>query len=142
MQKTILLADDDPGVQRMLCRVLVEENYNVIQASNVEEALKRLNDVHIDLVLLDLTLPPTSGHVFEQIRTKTSLPLILISSGHNQPLEGLDSENEAVLEKPLDLFRLLRTIEKLLEEPVKSQGHGNPIRLDPDYRREDSVPLL
>jgi DNA-binding response OmpR family regulator len=104
----------------MLCRVLIEENYNVIQTSNLEEALKRLNDAQIDLILLDLTLPPNSGHVFELIRKKTSLPLILISSGYNQPLKRLDSQNEAWMEKPLDLFRLLRTIEELLEEPLKS----------------------
>jgi len=120
MFKTILLAEDDPGVQRMLCRVLVEENYHVIQTKNLEEALKRLSDAQIDLILLDLALPLTCSQAFEQIRKKTSLPLILISSGDNQPLQRWNSQTEALVEKPLDLFRLLGTIEKLLEEPLKS----------------------
>ena len=118
MQKTILLADDDPAVRRMLCRVLAEEDYCVIPVHDAEEALKKFKDVLVDLVLLDLTLPNGANdsllHQFQNERP--SVPVILISSqrsgNHGEVSAGIR------MEKPLDVFNLLRTIGKLLHEQV------------------------
>jgi len=61
MKKTILVADDDPAVRRMLCRVLAGENYDVLAARDGQEALEMCKADRLDLVLLDLSLSLKNG---------------------------------------------------------------------------------
>ena len=119
MQKTILLADDDPAVRRMLCRVLAEENYCVIPVHDADDALRKLKNVPVDLVVLDLTAPTKgSDSLFRQLKAqRPSLPIILISS---QPSENPLDTIGIRIEKPLDVSNLLRTIGKLLQEKIEA----------------------
>ena len=119
MQKNILLADDDPAVRRMLCRVLSEENYFVIPVANAEEALRELKNLHVDLVLLDLTLPEMGAceSLFRRFNDeRPSVPVILISSQTKE--NRMEAPNGVRMEKPLDLSHLIKTIGQLLDEKV------------------------
>jgi len=119
MQKTILLADDDPAVRRMLCRVLAEENYCVIPVHDAEEALRKFKNVPVDLVVLDLTAPTNaSDTLFHQLKNeRPSVPVIFISSQRAEnPLEVVGIR----IEKPFDVSNLLRTIGKLLQEKIEA----------------------
>ena len=119
MQKSILLADDDPAVRRMLCRVLAEENYCVIPVSDADEALGKLRDLQVDLIVLDLTLPhmAASDALFRRFKNeRPSVPVILISSHRDENLAH--DFNGIRMEKPLDVSDLVRTIGKLLHEKV------------------------
>ena len=57
MKKRILLADDDSAVRRMLFRVLTDEGYLVIPASNSREVLQSTASGNVDLAVLDLSAP-------------------------------------------------------------------------------------
>ena len=116
MQRTILLADDDAAVRRMLCRVLSEENYRVIPAHDTEDALQKLKVEAVDLVLLDLMLPRIDhANLGQQLRDeKSSLPFILISSRNNGRHSALQHPKDVLIEKPLDLLNLLTIIDGLL----------------------------
>ena len=71
MKKKVLLVDDDPGVRRMLLRVLEEEDYDVVPAVNGLEALDLATNTAPDLVLLDLNLPVQNGwETFERLNTE------------------------------------------------------------------------
>ena len=119
MFKTILLAEDDPGVQRMLCRVLVEENYQVIQTKNLEEALKRLSDAQIDLILLDLNMPGANGlEVMKIIRLCRPRVKVLVISGHITPEVRVEFQRlgqREFVQKPYRLDELGRHIRGLLD---------------------------
>jgi DNA-binding response OmpR family regulator len=121
MQRTILLADDDAAVRRMLCRLLSEENYRVIPASDIEDALQKLKAEPVDLVLLDLMLPRIDeGALRHQLRNeKSGLPFILISSQNGSTQAALRHAKDVIIHKPLDLLNLLTLIQELLQEPVK-----------------------
>src|SRR5438477_8116437 len=121
MKKKILLVDDDPGVRRMLVRVLEEEAYLVVPAGTGREALQRLAARDIDLVLLDLNLPLENGwETFQRLNTENPcLPVIIITARSNQVFPALASGVGALMEKPLDLTKLLQTIAELLAEPVE-----------------------
>ena len=123
MQQTILLADDDPAVRRMICRVLSEENYAVLTAGDGEEALKTCHKAKIDLILLDLNLPVKSGwETFEQFSTAYPLvPVIIITAQPNQVFPALACGVGALMEKPLDLPKLLGLIGELLAEPMDAR---------------------
>jgi two-component system response regulator HydG len=123
MKHKILLVDDDPGVRRMLLRVLEEEGYAVVPAANGIEALELAASRMPDLVLLDLNLPLQNGwDTFERLTTENPLlPVIIITARPNQIFPALAAGAGALMEKPLDLPKLLRTIRDLLAEPAASQ---------------------
>ena len=123
MKRKILLVDDDPGVRRMLVRVLEEEDYLVFPAGTGREALQRLAAKDIDLLLLDLSLPLENGwETLQRLNAENPcLPVIIITARSNQLFPAMASGVGALMEKPLDLPRLLRTIADLLAEPVEAR---------------------
>jgi CheY-like chemotaxis protein len=123
MKKKVLLGDDDSGVRRMLLRVLEEEDYDVVPAVNGLEALDLVTDTAPDLVLLDLNLPVQDGwQTFERLNTENPmLPVIIITARPNQLFPALAAGAGALMEKPLDLPKLLRTMRDLMAEPAEAR---------------------
>ncbi len=123
MKKKLLLVDDDPGVRRMLQRVLEEENYVVVPAANGVEGLELAKTTLPDLVLLDLNLPMQNGwDTFKQLNAENpSLAVIIITARPNQLFAALAAGASALMEKPLDLAKLLRTIGELLAETIEAR---------------------
>ena len=61
MAKKILVVDDDPALVRLIDQVLTGKGYDVLKASNGQEALRVLFDQKPDLVLLDVVMPGMDG---------------------------------------------------------------------------------
>ena len=59
--RTLLVADDDPGLRESLERTLTREGYRVLLASDGRAALERLQDGAIDLIVTDLKMPGLTG---------------------------------------------------------------------------------
>jgi CheY-like chemotaxis protein len=121
-RRKILLVDDDPGIRRVLSRLLAEKGYRVLTAANGIEALAVVGAVKVDLVLLDLTMPLQDGwETFERISTQNPvLPIILITARPDQFVLAQAAGVGALLEKPLDLEKLFHTVHNLLEEPAEA----------------------
>ncbi len=121
--KRILLVDDDPTVRDSLSDVLVAEGYCVIPAENGQQALDLANSLPIDLVLLDLNMPVKNGwDTFEQhTREHPLVPVIILTARPRQLFTALSAGAGALLEKPMDIPTLLRTIKELLAEPSKQR---------------------
>jgi DNA-binding response OmpR family regulator len=119
MSKTILLADDDASIQTMIRRVLESEHYRVLLASTGREAASQFLNGPPDLVLLDLNMPDKDGWEAWQIMETLHpfVPVIIITARPNQYEQASKMRIEALMEKPLDLPLLLRTIRRLLVEP-------------------------
>ncbi len=66
-RKTVLVADDSPGVRGMALRLLTEDGFNVLTAKDGEDALAIIREEHPDLVVLDLLMPSMTG--FDVLRT-------------------------------------------------------------------------
>ena len=114
----VLIADDDKSVRNSLRKVLEEADYDVLLASNGEEALKVFEGENVDLLLLDIGLPAKSGwDIFERITTEhPTLPIIIITGQTGQFEVATAAGVGALMEKPLDAPMLLRTIGELLAE--------------------------
>jgi CheY-like chemotaxis protein len=114
----VLLVDDDPGVRVSLSRALQSENYDVFAAASGTEALRRLNEGRIDLVLLDINLPVTSGwEVFEKITAVSPfLPIIIITARPDQYEFAAAAGASAIMEKPLSIPVLIESIDRLVHE--------------------------
>jgi len=121
--KRILLVDDDPTVRDSLNDVLVSEGYWVIPAENGQQALDRANKSSVDLVLLDLNMPVKNGwDTFEQLtREHPLIPIIILTARPNQLFTAINAGVGALLEKPMDIPMLLRTMETLLVETTEQR---------------------
>jgi len=143
MKNTILLADGDPAVRRMLSRLLAEENYFVVSAQNADQMFEVWSHSPVDLVLLDLDVPEKNGwEMFQRFRTlHPAIAIIAITSQPNQIFPALASGVGALMEKPLDLPKLLRVIRDLVDEPSETRRarmEGRPVefRYLPPKRNE------
>ncbi len=119
--KRILLVDDDPTVRDSLNDVLTGEGYSVIPAENGVTALKLAARQPVDLALLDLNMPVKNGwDTFQQLTSDHPLiPIIIVTARPNQLFTALGAGAGALLEKPMDIPVLLRTMEKLLAESAE-----------------------
>ena len=121
--KRILLVDDDPTVRDSLNDVLVAEGYFVIPVENGQQALDLANPLPVDLVLLDLNMPVKNGwDTFERFTADHPLiPIIIITARPNQLFTAVSAGAGALLEKPMDIPTLLRTMEMLLAETAEQR---------------------
>lgn len=60
-KKKILIVDDEPSMREILKEILLENNFETIQAKNGQEALEKYKELKPDLVTLDLIMPGTDG---------------------------------------------------------------------------------
>ncbi len=106
----VLVVDDDPSVLAMLGRVARREGYDVITCTGGQQALGRMSEERVDLVLVDLMMPDVGGlDVIRALREIDRSCHVVIMSGQ----ATIDSAVEAVklgardyLTKPFDLHRL------------------------------------
>ena len=123
MKKNVLLVDDDAAVRQSVRKVLEGAGYEVAAACDGEEAVVRFAPEQIDLVLLDLNLPLRSGwDVFERLTTRYPfVPVIIITGMPNQYRTALAAGVGALMEKPIDVPALLKTMGELLTEPKEAR---------------------
>ncbi len=60
IKRKILIADDDSAIREVIRILLDSEGYDIVEAANGEEAVKRMDNT-IDLVILDVMMPGCSG---------------------------------------------------------------------------------
>ena len=132
----VLVVDDDQGLCEMLRLVLELEGLEVVTASHVIEAEKRLAEVVPDVIVLDIGLPGIDGVFYcerlrESLRTRR-LPIIAISGSEEAGRRARLAGANAVLIKPLDPLHLLATVNKLSSGPTDREQFGGP---SPDIMR-------
>jgi len=117
----MLLADDDEEVLAALSAALTSEDYDVVVAKNGREAIEHFREGHFDIALLDLNMPVKGGwEAFERLTTiHPLLQVIVITARPDQYSLAAAAGVAALVEKPLDLPLLLRTIDDLICEPVE-----------------------
>ena len=114
-QRTILLVEDDPGVQDMLTLVLVREGFAVARVGNGQEALAYLRGQPApDVIVLDLSMPVMDGWSFRVEQRKdprlAAIPTI-VASGESNLREYAQLMGAAgYLTKPLHIETLLETV--------------------------------
>ena len=117
----MLLADDDTEVLAALRAAFASEDYDVVIAKNGREAIERMRERRFDIALLDLHMPVKGGwEAFDRLTSiNPLLQVIVITAQMDQYPRAAVAGVAALMEKPLDLPRLLRTIDILLCEPVE-----------------------
>ncbi|HEY4268909.1 MAG TPA: response regulator transcription factor [Galbitalea sp.] len=112
----ILIADDDPQILRALRITLTARGYDVLVASNGNEAISAAIDGHPDLVVLDLGMPGLTGiEVIEALRGWTEIPILVVSgrSESFDKVDALDAGADDYVTKPFAADELLARIRAL-----------------------------
>lgn len=119
MKTRVLLVDDDPGVAAAVGDMLSSEGYEVVYARNGREAVDDFpTHGQIGLVLLDLCMPEMGGwDTFERLTAiDPLLPIIVITARPDQKQLAEAAGVGALMEKPLNIPRLLEIMRTLLAE--------------------------
>src|SRR6266699_2878499 len=114
---TILTADDDPQLLKLIARNLELEGYDVLTASDGQEALEQVEAQVPDLVLLDVMMPKMDGFtVCQRIREFSAMPIIMVTArGQDQDkVRGLDLGADDYLIKPFSVDELLARVRAVL----------------------------
>jgi DNA-binding response OmpR family regulator len=114
---TILAADDDPQILRLISRNLHFEGYEVIAVSDGQAALEQIEAQAPDLVLLDVMMPRLDGFTLTQrVREFSAVPLILLTARGEDAdkIHGLDLGADDYLTKPFSVEELLARVRAVL----------------------------
>ncbi len=114
---TILAADDDPQLLRLITRNLQLEGYDVLAASDGQQALELIENNSPDLVLLDVMMPRMDGFtVCYRVREFSTVPIIIITArGQDQDkVRGLDLGADDYLTKPFSVDELLARVRAVI----------------------------
>ena len=140
---TIVTADDDPQLLRLVARNLQFEDYEVLTASDGERALELIEASAPDAVLLDVMMPRMDGFTLcRRVREFSTVPIILVTArGQDQDkIRGLDLGADDYLTKPFSVDELLARVRAVLRRSqftaneAASLGHPQTIgELTIDY---------
>ena len=114
---TILTADDDPQLLRLVTRNLEFEDYAVLTARDGKQALDLILQHTPDAVLLDVMMPRMDGFtVCQRVREFSAVPIILVTArGQDQDkVRGLDMGADDYLMKPFNVDELLARVRAVL----------------------------
>ncbi|MHA6720343.1 response regulator [Sphingomonas sp. RS6] len=114
---TIVLVEDDPQLRTLTARALQENGYLVRPASSAPEMWLALENGPVDLVLLDVMLPGTSGiDLCRAIRQKSAVPIIFISAKGSETdrVVGLELGADDYLPKPFGTRELIARVRAVL----------------------------
>ena len=117
MTARILVADDEPRYVRLMEANLTSENYQVLNASNGQDAVDLVAQEHPDLVLLDVMMPLLNGfEACARIREFSNVPIIMVTAkGDEQDrVKGLDVGADDYIVKPYSATELLARVRAVL----------------------------
>jgi len=119
-QATILVVDDE-SVNRILVRKSLGDEYKILEACSGDEALKVLQEIKPDLILLDVHMPGMSGHdVIREIKANKiteDIPVVLLTSDGDRETElmGLKEGAYDFIMKPCRADILIQRISRIID---------------------------
>ncbi len=120
--ETILVAEDNQAVRKLVKEVLTEKGYTVIEATDGDDAIRRFMDHkdEIDLLLLDVVMPKRNGKdTYEEIEKIKPHIKVLFTSGYTGDVvltKGIHDEALNFISKPLSPNELVRKTREVLDK--------------------------
>ncbi len=117
MTRKILVVDDTRNIQQMISDFLSSREYEVLTASDGEEALEIFREEIPDLILLDIMMPNMDGYQFiSALRKVSDIPVIMITARQQEAdiIKGFELGADDYITKPFNLRELLVRLRAVL----------------------------
>jgi two-component system KDP operon response regulator KdpE len=127
-----LVVDDEPAILRFLRPALEANDYDVVTAGSVEEAIKRIAGETPDVVILDLGLPDGDGKdVIRRVRQWSDVPIVVLSAREREAekIEALDLGADDFVNKPFGVGELMARLRTALRHRIQRQGETAVVRI-------------
>jgi two-component system, OmpR family, response regulator CpxR len=118
--RTVLVVDDDSGVRELLTRSLSFEGFDVMEATNGQDALTQLRTGRRPgVIVLDLRMPVMDGWAFRIAQRAdpriARIPVVILSGADAHRFQEIEAV--AALEKPVSLSQLADCLHRIVEHP-------------------------
>lgn len=120
MTKRILAVDDSASMRQMVSFTLEKAGYEVIEATDGEDALAKLDGHHLDMVITDLNMPRLNGiELVRRVRAMPKhrfVPIIMLTTEASSDNKALGKSAGATgwLVKPFKPAQLIAVVEKVM----------------------------
>lgn len=120
MPKTILIVEDSPMEMKVLQNLLEDKGYQLLSATDGEEAILVAQRHHPDLILLDVVLPKKNGfQVCRQLKSSpdTAASKIVMVSSKSLEMDrywGLKQGADEYVAKPINAASVMAAIERMI----------------------------
>ncbi|MEW6286454.1 MAG: response regulator [Chloroflexota bacterium] len=117
---TILYVEDNADNRTLVRRILLSEDYGLLEATDAHEALKLLETAKPDLILMDINMPDMDGYTLTaKIRAMPGferVPILALTANvmRGDKEKTLQAGCDGYIQKPIDFDELLKEIEKFL----------------------------
>jgi len=124
VSKRILVVEDDPTTCEVIHVVLEDFGFELMMASDAEQALQVARDAPPDLILLDLSLPEVDALVFcdtlkkEPATRRSAVVLMTHQLSEEEMTRVVNSEADAQVSKPFSPLGLLAIVHECLQRQV------------------------
>lgn len=126
-RKTVLIADDELRMRRVISDYLQIKGYAVLEAADGAQALAVLEKEAVDVLLLDVMMPNVDGwEVCRRVRQRSSVPIIMLTARGEEEdeLQGFSLGADEYIAKPFSLKILLARIEAVLRRGQSPSQSG------------------
>ncbi len=123
MNARILIVDDEPRYVRLMEANLITDGYQVMKATNGQEAVQMVADHSPDLVILDVMMPVMDGFAAcERIREFSNVPVIIVTAKGEERdrVRGLDLGADDYIVKPFSATEILARVRAVLRRTIHS----------------------
>lgn len=128
----VLVADDEPATLKYLSMNLRARGYQVLTASDGNEAMQIFRRRVVDLAMLDVTMPGIDGfEVCRQIRTLSNIPVIMLTARAREAdvVEAFDCGADDYVTKPFGVKELLARVRSAIRRSTGKAGpEPEPVR--------------
>ncbi len=117
---TILYVEDNPDNRMLVRRILLSEDYALLEAKDGSEALNVLKNEHPDLILMDINMPDMDGYTLTAtIKAMPGFertPILALTANvmRGDKEKTLEAGCDGYIQKPLDIDQLIREVERFL----------------------------
>ena len=119
-QESILIVDDEESIRRLLYQKLSSEGYQCQEASNAAQALEKLNNNPIGLVVLDVMMPGKSGiQLLPEIKAAYPDTAVIMATATNDIYVAIQCMKQGAYDyitKPFDLDDVVLSVDRALEK--------------------------
>ncbi|CAM4169737.1 response regulator transcription factor [Lacicoccus alkaliphilus] len=128
----VLVVDDDKNILNFVRLHLEEEGYDVIEAIDGRDALKKLESHPCDIAVVDVMMPFMDGiSLTREIRNTYDIPIIILTAKDqiDDKAVGFEAGTDDYLTKPFETKELVFRIKALLRRYGVPESDNDPIRL-------------